>query len=326
MNASPATIEGALSPLELRKPKLLVVDDQASNIQALYRCFAQDYQVFMATTAEQGLQVARQQRPDLVLLDLQLPDRHGFEVCTELQADAELRDIPVIFVTAHSDEATETQGLALGAVDFIHKPINPAIVRARVRTHITLKTQADQLRHLAFIDGLTGLHNRRALDERLAQELRNGLRTAKPLALLLLDVDYFKPYNDHYGHQAGDLCLRNVAEVLRHGMLRPVDLAARYGGEEFACLLPDTPLDGAVAVAQRLRLGLQALAIPHAASIVSPSVTISIGVVGTASGPVTMEPAALLKAADQALYEAKRGGRNRVVGQALGPQPKPTAA
>ncbi|MBH9577935.1 diguanylate cyclase [Inhella proteolytica] len=298
-------------------PRLLVVDDQPINIQALYRSFAADHQVFMATTGRQALQVAEQQRPDLILLDLELPDMDGLAVCQALKAQELTRDIPVIFVTAHGNDEVETRGLEAGAVDFIHKPINPAVVRARVRTHLTLKQQSDQLRRLAFIDGLTGLHNRRALDERLNAELRHAARTAQPLALAMIDVDFFKAYNDHYGHQAGDDALRAVAQALQRGMLRPVDLAARYGGEEFVCLLPETEAPGALAVAERLRAAVQALALPHARSSVAEVLTVSIGVAAwlASAGRPMLTPDTLLQAADAALYDAKHGGRNRVCGR-----------
>lgn len=300
-------------------PRLLVVDDQPINIQALYRSFAADHQVFMATTGRQALQVAEQQRPDLILLDLELPYMDGLAVCQALKGQEHTRDIPVIFVTAHGNDEVETRGLEAGAVDFIHKPINPTVVRARVRTHLTLKQQSDQLRRLAFIDGLTGLHNRRALDERLHTELRHAARTGQPLALAMIDVDFFKAYNDHYGHQAGDDALRAVAQALRHGMLRPVDLAARYGGEEFVCLLPETEASGARAVAERLRAAVQALALPHARSSVAEVLTVSIGVAAWPGGVgrPPLAPATLLQAADAALYDAKHGGRNRVCGRDL---------
>ncbi len=299
------------------RPRLLVVDDQPINIQVLYRTFGADHQVFMATSGAQALQVAQQQLPDLILLDLELGDIDGFEVCQRLQQDELTAGIPVIFVTGHSNEAAETRGLQVGAVDFISKPVNPAIVRARVHTHITLKQQADQLRQYAFIDGLTGLHNRRALDERLEAELRHSMRSENALSVLLIDVDYFKKYNDLYGHLMGDEALRQVSGVLKACMLRPVDLATRYGGEEFACLLPETPLEGAVLVAERLCQQVARLAIPHTASEVSPWLSISIGVAAKPGRP-GMQAKELLALADEALYSAKRGGRNRVAAHGAG--------
>lgn len=226
-------------------------------------------------------------------------------------------DLPVIFVTGHSDEAAETLGLELGAVDFISKPINPRIVRARVKTHLTLKAQADVLRSRAFIDCLTGVHNRRHFDERLAAEWGRALRTGSALSLIMLDLDCFKLYNDRYGHQAGDQCLRRVASTLKASLLRSVDLVARYGGEEFVCLLPDTELDGALTLAQRLCQQVFDQQIEHADSSAAPVVTVSLGVCSTRKGvgvPVTATANALLSEADVQLYRAKSNGRNQACG------------
>lgn len=302
--------------IEQRPPRLLVVDDQPPNIQAVYQAFSADHQVLMATGGEQALKLAATKQPDVVLLDVVMPGMDGHEVCRRLKADPATRDIPVIFVTAHSDEAAETQGLALGAVDFISKPINPAIVRARVKTHLTLKAQADLLRQWVYVDGLTGVRNRRAFDEQLAIEWGRSVREGSPLGVILLDVDFFKRFNDHYGHQAGDACLRAVARYLRQAVKRPADLVARYGGEEFACLLPGTPLEGALAFAQQLGAGVEALALEHAQSTVSPVVTVSLGVC-SASGNQPGSAEALLRAADEQLYAAKAAGRNRNCGVAL---------
>ncbi|MDP2005460.1 MAG: diguanylate cyclase [Rubrivivax sp.] len=307
-----------LPPLEIeqRLPRLLVVDDQPANIQALYQAFSADHQVLMATGGEQALKVAGAKQPDLILLDVVMPGMDGHEVCRRLKADMATCDIPVIFVTAHSDEAAETQGLALGAVDFISKPINPAIVRARVKTHLTLKAQADLLRQWVYVDGLTGVRNRRGFDEQLASEWGRAVREGSALSVVLLDVDFFKRYNDHYGHQAGDACLRAVATSLRRAVKRPGDLVARYGGEEFACLLPNTALDGALAFARQLGAGIEALGLVHAQSTVSAVVTVSLGVCAT-SGNEPGSGEALLRAADAQLYRAKDEGRNRSCGTVM---------
>ena len=302
--------------IEQRLPRLLVVDDQLANIQALYQAFSADHQVMMATGGEQALKLATTKQPDLILLDVVMPGMDGHEVCLRLKADAATRDIPVIFVTAHSDEAAETQGLALGAVDFISKPINPAIVRARVKTHLTLKAQADLLRQWVYVDGLTGVRNRRGFDEQLTAEWGRAARDGSALSVILLDVDFFKRYNDHYGHQAGDACLRAVAGFLRQAVKRPGDLVARYGGEEFVCLLPGTPLEDALTFARQLGAGVEALALAHAQSTVSPVVTVSLGVCAT-SGKQPGSAEALLRAADAQLYAAKAAGRNRSGGIAL---------
>ncbi len=220
------------------------------------------------------------------------------------------RDVPVIFVTARDSTEDETQGLEVGAVDFITKPVNPPVVRARVRTHVALKRQADLLRSMAFNDGLTGVANRRWFDERLQVEWLRCRRNKLPLSLILLDLDHFKAYNDHYGHQAGDDCLRAAAAAMKSRLGRPADLLARYGGEEFVCLLPETPIDGARAKAEDLGRAVFDLALPHADSPTAPVVTISRGV-ATASPALDGSPNELLQRADAKLYAAKRAGRNR---------------
>jgi diguanylate cyclase (GGDEF)-like protein len=293
-----------------RRPRLLVVDDQPLNIQALYQTFSADHQVFMATGGEQALALCASRPPDLVLLDVQMPGMDGFEVCRRLKADPATRDIPVIFVTAHDAEAAETHGLEVGAVDFIAKPINPRVVRARVATHVTLKAQADLLRQWAYIDGLTGVYNRRHFDERLASEWGRSARNGKPLSVLMIDVDRFKAYNDRCGHQAGDTCLREVASAVRLGLRRPADMLARYGGEEFACLLPETDLAGARVVAEQIERRLREHAIPHPDSDVAPIVTVSVGVASKVAEVTSAD--ALMAVADRQLYAAKAAGRGRV--------------
>ncbi len=304
---------------ESTRPKLLVVDDDPINIQALYRVFADDHQVLMATTGAQALQMCLTRQPDLVLLDVMMPDMDGYEVCRRLKADAATRGIPVIFVTAHNDSAAEAQGLDLGAADFISKPIHPKIVRARVRTQLTVKAHVDLLRHMAFVDGLTGIHNRRHFDTQLAVEWSRASRAGRPLSVLLGDVDFFKKYNDHYGHQAGDDCLRRVATAMRGALKRPADLIARYGGEEFACILPDTDLAGALHLAEELNAAVRGACIEHAASGAASVITMSIGAACQLPGPgmSTGSAAELLRAADQQLYRAKEAGRDQASGAAL---------
>ena len=305
-----ATLADLLKEPE-RKPRLLVVDDQPTNIQVLYRVFADDCQVFMATSGEQALHTAREEAPDVILLDVMMPDMDGYEVCRQLKQDSATRDIPILFVTAHHEAQEEARGLACGAVDFITKPIHPAVVRARVHTHLTLQRQTEVLKRLVFIDALTHAFNRRYFDERLAEEWGRAQRTGRPLGLILIDVDYFKQFNDVNGHQRGDDALRQVAQALKGTILRPGDVVCRYGGEEFACLLPDTDLDGALQVAQRMKLAVRDLAIGHPASAVAEVLTISAG--GAVRTPTSRgDAAALLALADAQLYRAKAEGRARV--------------
>lgn len=298
------------------RPKLLVVDDQRINILVLNELFRNDCEVFMATNGEQALQICRAQLPDLVLLDVQMDGIDGFEVCRRLKADAESRNIPVIFITAQGGEADEVRGLQLGAVDFIAKPINPVIVRARVQTHLTLKLQSDLLRSMALFDGLTGVPNRRKFDEQLVRDWRQSQREQTALSVILIDVDHFKRYNDHYGHQAGDAALQAVARVLDGTLKRPHDLLARYGGEEFVGVLPNTGLSEAVELAERMQAGVRALNLEHSGSPEAQVVTISLGV-ATVVARSDLAPQALVEAADQQLYAAKQAGRARVCAAAL---------
>jgi len=317
-----AAMPGVSSPLPAlmdapdKLPCLLVVDDQPINIQAIYRIFAPDHRVLMATSGAKALALCKEDPPDLILLDVVMPEMDGHEVCARLKADEATRNIPVIFVTSHTDAAEETKGLELGAIDFIAKPVNPPVVRARVKTHLTLKAQSDLLRQMVFIDGLTGVANRRCFDERLEVEWRRAARGASPLALLMLDVDHFKRFNDRYGHQVGDECLRQVAAAIKGGLLRPGDMVARYGGEEFVCILPGADFEGALNIAAGIEQAVRGLQIAHADSDVSDVVTISIGV--SMSLPQRDgDPARLLALADTQLYRAKHSGRGLACGAVL---------
>lgn len=295
------------------KPRVLAVDDQPMHLQVLHELFRDDYQLFVATSGPRALEICRDHAPDLVLLDGVMPGMDGYEVCARLKGQASTRDIPIIFLTAQSDPAEETRALELGAVDFIVKPVNPAVVRARVKTHITLKRQGDSLRQLAFLDGLTGVYNRRYFDQQLPIEAGRARRTAAPLSVMMIDVDCFKAYNDHYGHLCGDDALRLVARCLARCLRRPADLVARYGGEEFACVLPETPFDAALALAGEMERQVRALSIPHAHGTAAGCVTISIGL-ATREGAQSVDPLDLLAMADAQVYEAKKAGRATVRG------------
>jgi diguanylate cyclase (GGDEF)-like protein len=294
-----------------RRPKILIADDQPSNILVLHELFSAQCDVFMATNGMQAIEVCQAELPDLILLDVVMDDIDGHEVCRRLKADPSTSTIPIIFITSQNQEADEVFALGLGAVDFIMKPINSVIVRARVRTHLTLKLQGDLLRASAFLDGLTGVCNRRKFDEDLLTNWRQCLREKAPMSLILLDIDYFKRYNDRYGHQSGDSCLKWVAKVLSETLRRPYDTVARYGGEEFACILPNTELEGAVRMAEAMLARIRELGIEHLGSDVDRVVTASMGV-ATLVPTYTLGSEALLAAADTQLYEAKRTGRARV--------------
>jgi diguanylate cyclase (GGDEF)-like protein len=294
-----------------RRPKLLVVDDQPINIRVINELFRAECDMYMATNGEQAIALSKSLHPDLILLDIMMTGIDGLEVCRRLKSDPETAAIPIIFITAKVDETEEALGLELGAVDYICKPLNPAIVRARVKTHLTLKIQTDYLEGLARFDGLTGIANRRSFDERLAQAWNQACREAGTLSLLMIDIDYFKRYNDHLGHLQGDECLRQVAEAIAQSVNRTYDMAARYGGEEFACILPETNSQGALRVAKQIQNNMTQLAIPHPNSEVSRHITLSIGV-ATLHPRIGSEAIELVALADEQLYQAKKNGRNQV--------------
>jgi diguanylate cyclase (GGDEF)-like protein len=295
-----------------RRPIVLVVDDIPTNIQLLGATLEDLAEILVATSGWQALELARShQRPDLILLDVMMPGMDGYQVCQALQDDPWTRDIPVIFVTARSQEEDEAHGLEQGAVDYVTKPFSASIVRARVRTHLELKRNRDLLERLSYQDGLTGLNNRRRFDEYFVMAWRHAAREQAWLSLLMVDIDYFKGFNDAYGHLAGDECLRRIGGVLTSCAKRPLDIAARYGGEEFALVLPGTNLEGATAVGRRLLEDVRALEIVHRRSPAHPYVTVSAG--AAAAIPSDKAPFyRLIEEADKALYEAKDQGRNQL--------------
>jgi diguanylate cyclase (GGDEF)-like protein len=290
--------------------RVLVVDDAMENIQILHGALRDEQEVLFALDGARALELARAQQPDLILLDAVMPDMDGYALCRELLTSPETAGIPVIFVTALTSPEDETRALEAGAADFISKPVNAAVVRARVRTQLTVKRQRDALRAMILVDALTGAANRRAFDERLDAEWRRCGRTDLPVTLLLVDIDHFKLYNDHYGHPGGDATLVQVAVAMRRAAGRSQDLVARYGGEEFAILLPQLDAQGAGGVARRLMAELDHMAIPHAASPTAPVLTVSIGIACMVPGELSF-PADLIQVADALLYQAKAGGRNQ---------------
>jgi diguanylate cyclase (GGDEF)-like protein len=299
--------------LDKSQATVLIVDDQPANIHALAALLKKDYRILTATRGEKALELAaRTPPPDLILLDIVMPDMDGHEVCARLKNDEATKAIPIIFVTALGEEQDEEHGLNLGAVDYISKPFSPAIVRARVRNQIHLKLRTDRLEQVAMQDGLTQIPNRRHFDQKLREEWGRLTRNGQSLSLLMIDIDQFKLYNDHYGHGAGDECLRQVAQALYQVPQRPTDLVARYGGEEFAAVLPETDEAGAGHLAQRLLEAVRALGIEHAYSDVAPHVTISVGVATHSPRQPKRDAEALKQSADRALYQAKSQGRNRL--------------
>jgi diguanylate cyclase (GGDEF)-like protein len=290
---------------------VLVVDDEKQNRELLTELLKDDCKIILAKNGMQALERAQELQPDLILLDVLMPEMDGLEVIQRLKADDLTRHIPVIFVSALDSPDDEERGLDLGAVDYITKPFHPSIVRKRVRNHLQSVHHRHLLENLAMIDSLTEIANRRRYDEALDREWRRCARTNAPLSLAIIDVDHFKAYNDHLGHASGDRVLRAIALTLNGFVKRSGDLAARYGGEEFVLLLPNTDPEAARTLGNDIRIAIEQLAFPHPASSASPFVTISLGGMTTWPQGGDVDPTFFLEA-DAALYAAKAEGRNCV--------------
>ncbi len=287
----------------------------------------------VARDGEKGIELFKQEHPDVVLLDIIMPGMDGFEVARRIrQLETAGEWTPIIFLTARTSDADLEKGIAVGGDDYLIKPVSETVLAAKVRAMqriaqmryslLVLTRKLDEanqeLTRLSSLDGLTAIANRRQFDETLLREWRRGSRQGRPLALLLADVDLFKQFNDGYGHQVGDECLKAVARTLTSVLRRPADLVARYGGEEFAVILPDTDITGALLVAEGMRSAVETLGITHRFASSTGHVTISIGAAAVIPGRGDSKSADLLKAADDALYQAKQGGRNRIAASAVG--------
>jgi two-component system, cell cycle response regulator len=307
-----------------RPDRILVVDDHPDNVELLRaRLAAQGYDVEAATDGEQALAAVEANPPDLILLDVMMPRLDGMEVARRIKANNDLPFIPIIMQTALDSTERRVEGLDAGADDYITKPINFAELEARIRSMLRIKSlQKDletrereleemnlRLLEIAHTDALTGVDNRRYLQERLHEMFEHSLRMEEPLTCVMCDIDHFKSVNDTYGHQAGDEVLKQFAEVLRE-YVREIDRVGRYGGEEFVLLLPGTPVDSAVSLAEKLRQAVES----HTFAFEGGSVcrTVSAGVAGWPHPSIRTEDD-LLRASDDALYVAKERGRNRVV-------------
>lgn len=306
--------------------KALVIEDTATSQAVICHLLQRmGIQPVQARDGQSGIEGFERERPDLILLDIILPGIDGFEVARRIRAMEKPGEwTPIIFLTALTKDEDLERGIEAGGDDYLLKPVSEVVLGAKVRAMqriiqmryslLVLTRKLDsanrELTRLSAVDGLTGIANRRQFDEALSREWRRCLREREPLALLMVDVDFFKQYNDGYGHQEGDECLKVVAETLRVKLRRPADIVARYGGEEFAAILPDTGLEGAMLVAEAMRSAVQALGLPHEGSAFGV-VTVSIGVAAFVPQLAEGMPR-LLSAADWALYEAKRQGRNGV--------------
>lgn len=329
---------------------ILIVDDRPENLLTLEVLLDNpELNIVKAASGNEALGCLLQYEFALVLLDVQMPEMDGFETAELMRSTRKTKHIPIIFVTAsHTEKQYIFKGYHSGAVDYLFKPLEPAVLNSKVDVFLELQRQKnqlqaktreldakilelkeaqtqlkernEQLKLLSSLDGLTHIHNRRRFDEVLQSEWQRAMRSREPLCLIMLDVDYFKAYNDHYGHPAGDFCLQRIAKALASVLKRPMDIVARYGGEEFCAILPGTDAEGGAKVAENLRRVVEQLGMEHAESAQLGYVTVSLGISAIVPCLETYSTD-LVKAADKALYRAKSLGRNRCE---VGHVPKPS--
>ena len=301
--------------VEKYQQTILIIDDAKENIIVLSRLLKSQGTIMFAQSGEEGLRLALQSVPELILLDISMPGLDGFEVLARLKQEQTTADIPVIFITGIPDSDTEEKGLTLGAVDYITKPFAPAVVKARVRHQLklqrltlALKTANAQLTLQAMTDPLTGAHNRRYFIDMLKNELVRARRYKHPTSLMVIDIDRFKEINDGFGHDIGDQVIIEVVKI-SSDVLRTNDIFSRFGGEEFTILLPETSLEEATSIAERLCAKIADTEINTPQKQIF--FTVSAGV--TQFEADDHAPEKILKRADIALYQAKQQGRNRVI-------------
>ena len=295
--------------MDINKCSLLIVDDEKSNIIVLSQMLSPDYTVYAARNGPDAIEVANEYQPDVILLDIIMPDMDGYEVISALKASDKTQNIPIIFVTGLSDAKDEEKGLRLGAADYIYKPFNEAIVKLRVQNQIDMLNYINTIKRYGLTDQLTDIPNRRSFDERLRVEWNRSVRDKTYLSILIIDIDNFKLYNDTYGHQQGDIALRTAGKAFVRELRRLVDFAARIGGEEFAVLI-NTNSNGAMEVAERVRKSIENTVIPLIDG--TPTrITVSIGVNTLIPSPEN-DCDDFVRYADDALYNAKNEGRNKV--------------
>ncbi|MBD2294340.1 PleD family two-component system response regulator [Anabaena sphaerica FACHB-251] len=304
--------------LERNKSLVLIVDDEAFNRQELRLALEQEgYQVAEAKNGAEAINVFRQTRPDLVIMDALMPQMDGFECCHKLLSVDSNKYTPVFMITVLEDKQSIDYAFQVGAEDYLIKPIHWPILRQRVKRSIEqsqlqqkLLIDNQQLQQLVNVDALTQVANRRRFDEYLSLEWQCQIRDQQPISFILCDVDFFKSYNDTYGHILGDRCLYDIAQAIKNVVQRPGDLVARYGGDEFAVILPHTNREGATYLAEKICFAVRSLAIPHENSQVNSYVTLSVGL-----STLIPEPDSsceeIIAAADLVMYQAKLAGRDR---------------
>ena len=294
-----------------RQPLILIVDDTVKNLQILGTILKEEnYKIAVANNGNQAILAANEIKPDLILLDVMMPELDGFETCKKLKSLSETKDIPIIFLTAKVETEDIIEGFKAGAVDYITKPFNSYELKARVKTHIELKISKDLLQQknvilkkLSITDGLTGLFNHRHITDTLSRLVEENIRYKQPLSIAMLDIDNFKKINDEYGHLFGDEVLTRIANSIE-SCLRKTDLVGRYGGEEFLVLFAHTNLKGAIESVERIIKNIENLKWEKN----NFKVTISSGVCEKKDEDTTT----LIKKADDLLYAAKKKGKNRV--------------
>lgn len=303
-----------MRPHHQHAPRLLAIDD-SSLIHRLLKSRLKNERIEMhhASDGVTGLQLARELLPDVILLDIDMPNLDGFEILRELKADPSTHDIPVIFISGTVDTESKVRGLELGAIDFVAKPFDIAELKARVRSAVRIRSLIRMLAQRAQIDGLTGLWNRSYFNDRLTQELAEARRHDQPLSLIICDLDHFKPLNDTYGHPFGDHVLEEFAQLLTQG--RDNDIACRYGGEEFAIILPHIDAPEAAKVAERIRSELQRRTWMNQSKVV---ITASFGVTDL-TRVAEPTPDAMIASADKAMYVAKETRNTVYIAQSDGP-------
>lgn len=296
---------------EAIKSRILVVDDDPTQLRFYLQGLKDLYHCHFAKTANEAIVRARRfPQPDLILLDVIMPDLDGFEICRMLKEDQLTAHIPIIFASGQGDSDSKIKGFALGCVDYITKPVIIPEMKARISTHLKLTRQSHMLESLTYLDPLTQVANRRKYNETMQQEWLRSIRYNQPMTMLLMDIDYFKQFNDFYGHGVGNNCLVKIAHRLNFLSRRPGDLFARIGGEEFVLLLNDCDEIGAVGKAEEV---LEIISLINIANQGAPNhdrITLSIGV-ATIRPRAGEEPIALFQAADEALYKAKHTGKNK---------------
>lgn len=291
---------------------VVIIDDSYFNIRIMEDILSDEYRLYSTTNGKEGIKIVKELKPSIVLVDIVMPEMDGFEVIKEIKKDPVISEIPVIFLTGLSDEDNEELGFSLGAVDYIIRPLRASIVRARIRTHIQIFEQKRMLENYAMIDGLTGIANRRSYEKRVKVDWQLCTAQCQRFSIAMIDVDYFKQYNDTYGHGEGDLVLQVVAAAIERKIKKDCDFAARYGGEEFFVSLFNKDAAESEKLLNEIREFIKKFHIEHKNSECDNYVTIS-------AGGVTVIPKeddrleTYMSIADQNLYMAKEQGRNRVI-------------